>query len=446
MKNILLSTFESVFSLESFLIEVNLKLTDQNEKDKLKTLLQRLSTIVIAFDFKLNGPFKSCIDKRFTYEQLLYLCYVKINDSKLPIHENHMLKTANKFAANNANASLNLNFLKLPKNELEKKLFAIENISLSYFLAKDESSDGKYWRELYDLIGCSVMKFILQYSFVFRRLKNKAPGGIYVQVCGCKLNAVHKSLLAKKMKMEDKSIVEKSLNKKKARKAPLASTQINAETKENNVEMPSIEVSKENKENVKPETENKNKKALLHSVFETREKELIAESNNQKSSINQLKSFGHKSLDKTSFLYDRNLSSKIKAKYVYSNRTIEFNLNAASRIVNEFILKGIDFGFYLKEDSSSKRLESDIVDMKSQLSSIVLDCINKYRTCPFNIFLSCFCHNKFNKDTGSVEIAKSKPVKRKRSVLICILFFFIILGKFFKRRIFLFLQYFYIKF
>ena len=181
MKNILLSTFESVYSLESFLIEVNLKLTDQNEKDKLKTLLQHLSTIVIAFDFKLNGPFKSCIDKRFTYEQLLYLCYVKINDSKLHIHENHMLKTANKFAASNFNANLNLNFLKLPKNELEKKLFAIENISLSYFLAKDESSDGKYWRELYDLVGGSIMKFILQYSFVFRRLKNKAPGGKLVK-------------------------------------------------------------------------------------------------------------------------------------------------------------------------------------------------------------------------------------------------------------------------
>lgn len=55
MRNIFFSNFKSVYSLESFLIEINCKLTSQQEKDELKLILKHLSTIIITFDFDFKG-------------------------------------------------------------------------------------------------------------------------------------------------------------------------------------------------------------------------------------------------------------------------------------------------------------------------------------------------------------------------------------------------------
>ena len=82
MKNIVFNNFESVYSLESFLIEVNCKTKNQEEKNELNLVLKNLSSIIIAFDFKLKGPFISYNDKRYTYEQILLLCCLKLKESK----------------------------------------------------------------------------------------------------------------------------------------------------------------------------------------------------------------------------------------------------------------------------------------------------------------------------------------------------------------------------
>ena len=129
MWNIFFSYFDSVFSLESFLIEINFKLlTDKSPKeDDLRCVLKHLATIKITFDFQFKGniytlyslkssaitkklfifknkhiktdhiqkgPYRSYIDTRYTYEQLLLLCYLKINESRDKF-ENHMFAISN---------------------------------------------------------------------------------------------------------------------------------------------------------------------------------------------------------------------------------------------------------------------------------------------------------------------------------------------------------------
>ena len=47
MRNIFFNYFESVFSLESFLVEINCKMSTKAEEE--------LTTILITFDFNFNG-------------------------------------------------------------------------------------------------------------------------------------------------------------------------------------------------------------------------------------------------------------------------------------------------------------------------------------------------------------------------------------------------------
>lgn len=207
MKNVILSCFPAAFSLESFLLTVNLKLDSKSEEDRLKEVLKRLSPILIAFDFELKGPYRSYVDRRFTYEQLLYLCCLKINESKMPAYENHMLKSTNLSALQSISQNLSNQ-----KQEVERKLLATENLSILYFL--DKNGDGALWRELHALVGSSIMKYLFIYGFMFK-LQHGTPS-TYIQISGTKFNYAYKNLVTRKLAIDEKAIASKSSFKKRS--------------------------------------------------------------------------------------------------------------------------------------------------------------------------------------------------------------------------------------
>ncbi|RNA36384.1 telomerase reverse transcriptase [Brachionus plicatilis] len=347
MKNILMSYFDSVLSLEAFFMEINLKL-NREDTERLRKILKNLSSIVIAFDFEFKGPFKSIIDKRYSYEHLLYLCYVKINESSLPLHENHMLR-AGKFSSKDIIKDFQIN-LKLIPNEVEKKLLATENLTISYFLSKTEQNDGLYWRLLHDLVGFSIMKYILLYSFIFRKINHPTSLNNYVQVSGIKFSFAYKTLVSKKLKMDGHKLENLAANSLKTQIGKL----------------------------VKPA-----KPQILKEIFQKQDKILLEEANGSNSISNQINKIGNQNLNKNSMLYDRSLGSKIHNRFIYSDRKRAQNLPAAaSEIIDKFIFKQVNFVEYKKED----KLE----EMKNALGKLVIDLIKNHQSCPFKVFLDCY--------------------------------------------------------
>lgn len=191
-----------MFSLESFLIAVNLKLDSQCEQERLREVVKSLSSIIIAFDFDLNGQYRSYVDHRFTYEQLLYLCCVKINQLKVPTFENHMFKTPN-----SAFRPFSIN---LKQDEIVRRLISSDCLAVLYFM--DKNDDGSLWRQLYGLIGSSIMKYLFIYAYMFKPLENNPH--VYIQICGPKFNFAYKGLMARKLEADEKAILTKWTLKK----------------------------------------------------------------------------------------------------------------------------------------------------------------------------------------------------------------------------------------
>lgn len=365
MKNILMSYFDSVLSLEAFFMEINLKL-NKEETNNLKNILKNLSSIVITFDFDFKGPFKSIIDKRFSYEHLLYLCYVKINESNIPDHENHMLR-AGKFSNNGLVKNFQANF-KLSPNEIEKKLIATENLTLCYFLSKEQHNDGPYWRLLHDLVGFSIMKYILLYSFIFRKINHPKSFNNYVQVCGTKFSFSFRPIVFRKL-VEDELRFKSNLIKKSEKK--------------------------------QEKDEKLNKPKILKEIFKEQDQKLIDYANDSNTLSKQINRVGNQLLNKNSILYDRNLGTKIPIRYIYSDKKSVQNLNnAASEIINKFILKQINY-FDYKE---AEKFE----EMKHSLLSLISELIKNHQSCPFKVFLDCYCKKIVQNQT-------IKNRKRKRN-------------------------------
>jgi hypothetical protein len=388
-KNILLTYFESVYTVEAFLNEVNLKLSSKDDEERLKKILKKLSHILIAFDFKLNGQFKSYIDKRYSFEQLLYLCFIKINESKSKFYDSHMLKSNN---YKNVIKTMK-NCINLPQNELEKKLFSIENLSMCYFLSNRQNKENKmmdcfYWRELFDLIGCSIIKYILIYSYIFRRITSSK--NVYVQLSGPKFNSMHKTLVKEKLEHNEKIVIDKIISK-----MPKKPSVINQEN---------IKVLKE--ENCQLLTYSEKKKASkLNTIFDAREEVLKKELIDANIVNAQLEKLGHQKMNKTSILYDRFLGHKISGKFIYSNFKIEPNEISANRIIDGFILNKIDFESYGKEK---------VQLMKSDLNKLIIEFMKRHRSCPFKVFLHCCCERDSKESNSSDKITKCASVKRKR--------------------------------
>jgi len=154
---------------------------------------------------------------------------------------------------------LTLAQFKMPSDELEKRLLAAENLSLCYFLSR--KSDGQHWRRLHSIIGGSVLKYLILYSFMFRRVDDQR--NTHVQICGVKLSYVYKGLVAKRLGGDRP---EEGVGGEEARKV-----------------------------------------RSLKAVFEVRERELAAVVESRTSVVAQLNRMGHCSLNKTSMLYSRDL-------------------------------------------------------------------------------------------------------------------------------------------
>ncbi|CAF0825356.1 unnamed protein product [Brachionus calyciflorus] len=373
MKNILLSYFDTVLTLEAFFLEINLKL-DQKENEQLKRILRNLSSIVIAFDFNFKGPFKSIIDKKFTYEQFLYLSFVKINESNLLIHQNHMLKAG--LYSNTGVLVKNFNsFINLPANEIEKKLSSSENLTLCYFLNRNLSNDGIYWRQLYDIVGMHIMKYILMYSFIFRKIDHPKSFNTYVQISGTKFTYIFKYLVAKKLQIDEAKLEE--ISKAKNEKVEKAQTEVMKDLKP-----------------AKPK--------ILKEIFQEQDQIQLDRHANTSSILSQLQKLGNQSLNKTSMLYDRNLGSKIPNRFIYSDKKNSNNYDeAAGRIINNFILKNL----ILSDENQKENLEK----MQNSMKILISNFIKRHQSCPYKIFLDCYC----KKDNSNNGIKKS--LKRNRN-------------------------------
>ena len=349
---IILNYFESVYSLESFLLEVNCKMPSVEDEEKLKAVLKQLQLIVVAFDFNFKGPFRSYIDKRYSFEQLLLLCYLKVQEPKLAFYENHMFKQP-KFTKKDSELDLSLHF-KLPQSELEVKLSSTENLSICYFLSKD-----KPWRELYSLIGYSIMKYLIIYSFMFERLGSGIDS--FVQISGCKFTAVYKTLIAQKLKINEVNNVNSVKNKKNA----ITNVDVKSEAK---------------------------KKLKLSEVFEKKEFDLNESLIKEKSVEFQLKSIGQTTINKTVMLYNRNLGPHISPVFIYSDKKLKPDDETGHKIINAFILKNVHAT--LEQYPHHK---DDLDSMKNTLSQILARVVERYNACPFQVFRSCYCKGKCSK-------------------------------------------------
>lgn len=119
----------------------------------------------------------------------------------------------------------------------------------------------------------------------------------------------------------------------------------------------------------------------------------------------QLDKFGHRFLNKRVILYDRNLSTKIPKKYIYSNKDLPANSQTASRIIDWVIFKEIDLQMF------PNKLKLD--EAKEQLRDIILKFQTLHRTCPYGIFLHCYCKNPKNTQV------KSKVYIKNVNLLLC---------------------------
>ena len=395
MKNILLTYFSSVHTLESFLTEINLTFA-QSDEEKLKKCIKNLSHIFIAFDFKLSGPFKSYVDRRFTYEQLIYLCFMKINESASTVkfYESHMFKS-NNYATIAKNFK---NILNLPPNELEKRLASTENLSICYFLSRkngENFADGIYWRELFDLIGSSITKYIILYSSLFRKIQNNK--NVYVQVSGLKFCATFRDLIREKLELDEILVKEKIQTRGKF----FQKSDDKKAKEETIIDGEGLQIEKSN--SVIKET----KSVKLNTVFDTKEEAIKQEANRLKTVKHQLEKLGHQKLNKTSILYDRYLGSKISARYIFSNQRLAVGEEMGKQIMEKFIFHSIDLSLYSQVEQ--------INEAKACLNKILLKFVAFHRTCPYKVFLHCYCERERNMTTETAAKNKlAQSVKRDR--------------------------------
>lgn len=126
----------------------------------------------------------------------------------------------------------------------------------------------------------------------------------------------------------------------------------------------------------------------LSDVFQAKEKEIQAQVNFQKTVDDQLNKLGHQLLNKRTMLYDRNLSSKIPKKYIYSDKNYPPNGQTAIRVIDGFILKKIDFTLFPEPGK--------LDEFKSGLREVMAKFLELHRSCPYRVFLHCYCKNTKN--------------------------------------------------
>lgn len=95
----------------------------------------------------------------------------------------------------------------------------------------------------------------------------------------------------------------------------------------------------------------------------------------------------------------------ISINFIYSNKALTASTDTAMRIIREFIFKDLAFDLYPHD-------RSDLIAMRNQLAILIGDFIAKYRTCPFNVFLACFCGRK-QRTTNEQDSTTSRKRKRQ---------------------------------
>ena len=368
MSDILTKYFKSTFTLKSLLLQLNLKLLTTEHNEELDIIFNKLSTIIITFDFELTGSLHAInVIKNHEYEKLIYLIFCKINQNESEYFKYHLFK--NKYSLKFDNSHL------LWTTEvLKSKLLATENPSICYFL--NENGDGYYWRKLHNTIGGMIMKYILLYSYVFRRLKN--TDNMYVQVCGSQFSQIYPSLVTEQLALDNKKRNELS----KVRCREIAEVEIKADDTssiQDNRKYKTLKEAIEDEVNVIIETKHQNK---LTDVKQ------------------QLQILGNRKLLIGKMMYDRNFGSTIPETYVYSSKSQQFDF-LTKKLINEHVLSRIKLDKYENKN--------DLFEMNKFMSIIFRKFIDKFNSCPTRIFLDCYCKNAKN-----IKSNKSKKMKNKR--------------------------------
>lgn len=134
-----------------------------------------------------------------------------------------------------------------------------------------------------------------------------------------------------------------------------------------------------------------NNKINLNEVFLVKDKQIEDEQRAKKTVEWQLGSLGHHLLNKRAMMYDRNLSSKLAKKYIYSDVELPANELTARKIVDTFILKKRNQNFLIDLDMYTD--PAAIADFKQKLTELIVQFIALHRTCPYRVFLHCYCKN-----------------------------------------------------
>lgn len=251
---------------------------------------------------------------------------------------------------------------------------------------------GIWWRRLHGIVGSSIIKYLLLYSYLFRRINDRQ--NTHIQICGVRLNSIYKQLIAQKLQADEKA--QNSTSRAKPNRTHLKEIQ-----PDNNVSASSHDTS-----NQATKKAQKSARTLKH-IFDEYDLKLAKGFSEKKTAAYQLKSLGHCNLNKTTMLYSRNLGMNISTNFIYSNKALTASSDTAMRIIREFIFKDLCFDLYPHD-------LSDLVTMRNQLATLIGDFIGKYRTCPFNIFLACFCMKKQTTNEQNPDIEMTRGRKRKR--------------------------------
>lgn len=133
-------------------------------------------------------------------------------------------------------------------------------------------------------------------------------------------------------------------------------------------------------------------------MFLNKDKQIEVEHKAKKTADWQLNSLGHQILNKRAMLYDRNLSSKLAKKYIYSDQSLQANEQTASQIIEKFVLKNVNFEMFPDQVA--------LAEFKNQLNQILVKFISLHRTCPYRVFLHCYCKNQKAKEMLNKKVSE----------------------------------------
>jgi hypothetical protein len=359
MHNILLKYFPSVFSLESFLHQINFtQKLDNYQLERLKFILKNLSNIYLAFNVQIDLHLTSKSTKKYSFEKFFYKLLIDINKFEIEPYTHHMLK-CQKFIVND-------NFIHIEDKELLNILLRYENLTLCYFL-NTNSQDALYWKQLHAIIGDTIFKVILIHGYLFKRV-NRTKNS-YVQLCGIKLNMIYHELVDRVLSDNEKKMFSQFKQHK------------NKEL--NNI--PSI--SKENKD-----TRVEQLSKFFDNVY-----------NDKANSIDlcdtlklNLQKLGNRYVAKERILYSRKINSKIPNRFLINDKKLTIDQRAQNIVRNLILVEA--------SGDSTCSIEKILVELLKNF-------IQNFSKCPIYRFRYYYCESikRFKRKRGFNITKKAQP-------------------------------------